>query len=118
MNTPVQARGVRRTISIVPDSLFTLKLNHKEYSYFLEIDRGTEDLSRLTNRARAYANLFADRTPQQRFGIRSFRVLFVTISRTRIENLVERLLKLGQGMSRLDLICFTDFDSCSLASPG
>lgn len=117
MTTYASVRGTRKPLSIIPDALFTLRLNAREYSYFLEIDRGTTDLQRLAMKLEGYSNLFGDKVPQKTFGIRSFRVLLATTSRSRIENLAKKLISLKHRISRADLCCFTDLTICSLRNP-
>ncbi len=117
MTTHVHVNEARRPISVVPDALFTLKLNNKEYSYYLEIDRGTTDLSRLVLKLQGYANLFGDKVPQRTFNIKSFRVLLVTTTRTRIENLAVKLSRLGHRIPRLDLFCFLGIESVTVQTP-
>lgn len=117
MKTYASVRSTRKPLSIIPDALFTLRLNAREYSYFLEIDRGTTDLHRLAMKLEGYSNLFGHKVPQKTFGIRSFRVLLVTTSRSRIENLAKRMISLEHRISRQDLYCFADLTICSLRNP-
>jgi hypothetical protein len=117
LTSTIEVRGMRKTIPIIPDALFTVSMSDKEYSYFLEIDRGTTDLTRIVQKCLGYLNLFNNKVPKNRFEIRSFRVLFVTTSVVRIQNICDRLSRFSSNQSRLDLFHFTDFGSFSLSEP-
>ncbi|WP_164933902.1 replication-relaxation family protein [Bradyrhizobium guangzhouense] len=95
-------RGRKEIFSVVPDGLFGLSFPDGTTSYFLlEIDRGTIPLRRTDTYGTAawrkniefklrtyYEGWRADRHVEQ-FGVKQLRVLWVTSSRVRMENMIQ-----------------------------
>jgi len=117
MKAGIKDKGIIRQISIIPDAYFALKQGERAFHYFLEMDRGTADLKRITLKSRGYLNIWNDKIAQAKLGMRSFRLLYVTASDKRLANIIEQLRKLKSHHHRLDLILMTAADRFSLAKP-
>ncbi len=117
LQTSIDKEGIKRHLSLIPDAFFTVSMAGKDYAYFLEMDMGTTDLTRIVRKCQGYLNLFNEKTPQLKFAIRSFRVLFVTTSSKRTSNILEQIGRIKSKATRLDLFSFTDFNSYSLERP-
>lgn len=117
MKASVNYKGILKQIPIIPDAYFTLKYNERVIYYFLEIDRGTTDLKRIALKCRGYLNIWQENIAQAKFGIRSFRVLYITNTEKRLSNMLNQLEKLKTNHRRLDLIMMADTKAFSLAKP-
>ncbi|MCH8919738.1 MAG: replication-relaxation family protein, partial [Chloroflexi bacterium] len=94
-------------INYTPDGVFALEKNDRTALFFLEIDRGTEVLSNpekgFSKAINFYYNYFISKKfqrYQEDFKcepFRGFRVLFVTTTEVRLENMREALSKAGFG---------------------
>ena len=73
-------------VAIVPDGFFTVQ-GKGPLHYFLEADRSTMTSKRFLRKMRAYWRWWKDGGHQNKFGISRFRVLTLTISEKRKENL-------------------------------
>jgi hypothetical protein len=80
-------RGGQRRVPIVPDSYFLLQTPLGRAPFFLELDRGTETLARFQTKIRAYLAYYASGGYEKRYGTTSLRVLTVTTSEARRDNL-------------------------------
>ena len=104
--TRVSWRGYTGEEGIRPDRIFALMAHGSPApdTFFLENDEGTETIAPSSRRQAPatffrqnsilrkfvlYAATFRNRTHTERFGIPSFRVLFVTTTPTRAENMIE-----------------------------
>jgi hypothetical protein len=118
LNANIRSKvGIIKKVPIIPDGYFKLKHSEKEFHYFLEIDRGTTDLKRITLKYQGYLNIWNDKIAQTKLGIRSFRLLYVTVSDKRLTNMIEQLRKLKSPHHRLDLILLATANQFSLAKP-
>ena len=117
LNTSIKQNGRLMPIRIIPDALFGLKHLGKEYYFFLEIDRGTTDLSRIKSKMRAYLTIWKNKEAVAKLNIRSFRVLFVTKSKKRIQNMLNSFENLKPEFPRSDIIYLTDYEQYSLKNP-
>ena len=106
-----------KTVLIVPDAFFTINGAGQDFSYFLEIDRGTTDHGRLRTKFGAYAALWQSKAASLQLGIRSFRVLYVTTTEKRIQRMLGALQSLNTAGRRVDVFNFTCFERSSLAQP-
>jgi predicted transcriptional regulator len=79
--------GRRQSVSLIPDSYFTLKTPRGYANCFLEVDMGTMALERFKNKVRAYIAYYRSGAFEQRYGARAVRILTVTSSARRLENL-------------------------------
>lgn len=75
---------------IYPDGYLVLTLEHSEkrLHFFLEVDRATMSNSRWQGKIHAYVHFRSSGLSFRHFGTRNFRVLCVTTSRARLENLM------------------------------
>ena len=74
-------------VAIVPDAFFTLEEGDDLMHFFLEADRSTMTLERFLRKISAYWQWWRERGHEKKFSIKSFRVLTITISEERKENL-------------------------------
>ena len=92
-------QDLSQKLSHTPDGVFALQKEGKPALFFVEVDRGTEVLSQedkgFLKAVRFYLNYLVDeQQPYQRYrqdfgceGFKGFRVLFVTTSEKRLENM-------------------------------
>lgn len=107
-----------------PDAYFMLAAGdgHREH-FFLEVDRGTEPITRTTWRRThvyrkfaAYWQVYRTRLAE-RVEIPSFRVLTVTTSETRVENMRTLARAMDPKQKGSALFLFTTFDTITLDEP-
>jgi len=72
---------------MIPDAFFGIKATKGRSYFFLEIDMGTESNQRFGRKIVAYRQYRKTRKYTERYGFKSFRVLTVTTSEQRLENL-------------------------------
>lgn len=80
-------RGRRVRAAVVPDGFFCIRLNNQKKYFFLEADRSTVPSNRFLQKMRAYWEYWKQGRHIQKLGIRAFRVLTVTKTEKRKENL-------------------------------
>ncbi len=83
-----QSNG-QQTKVFAPDAYFRLFRDGKLWAYYLEWDRGTEALGRIRQKAESYAEYWQGGFYTQRYGLKGFRVLWVTTSGERMAMLQE-----------------------------
>jgi hypothetical protein len=83
----VTAGGRRESVPVVPDSFFTVLAHQRRYPFFLELDRGTMTLARFKTKVQGYVAYYRSGAYEQRYGLRSMRVLTVTLGEGRLTNL-------------------------------
>jgi Replication-relaxation len=116
--TPTITIGnIRKVTPIIPDAFFTIRYGGKNFSYFLEIDRGTADLGRIRKKMLAYLGLWHSGVASTKLSIRSFRLLYITSSEKRLENMLSMMLALSQTNRRLGICSLTTFGRYSLYRP-
>lgn len=81
-------KGRKQSVSLIPDSYFTLETPKGKASFFLEMDMGTMTISRFQTKIAAYLAYVQTGLYQERYGTKSLRVLTVTTSGVRAENLL------------------------------
>jgi len=86
----------RRRLTIFPDGFFGIKDAEGEMYFFLEADRSTMSNARYRNKVRAYWLWWRQGGARKLLGIENFRVLTVTLSEQRRDNLV-RVTREGVG---------------------
>jgi hypothetical protein len=79
--------GRRESVPVVPDSYFVVIAHQRRYPFFLELDRGTMTLSRFKTKVQGYMAYHRSGGYEQRYGIRSIRVLTVTLGEQRLLHL-------------------------------
>lgn len=79
--------GKMQSISLIPDSYFLLKTPNGYAHFFLELDRGTMTSKRFKTKVLAYLAYAHTGLAEKRYGTNRFRVLTVTESQRRNDNL-------------------------------
>ena len=74
-------------LPIAPDAFFTIEDKNDLLHFFLEADRSTMPIKRFLDKTRAYWQFWKEEGHKDRFNISVFRVLTITISEKRKENL-------------------------------
>ena len=112
--------GQRQKCGVIPDRVFGLEVNGNQCWYFLEADRDTmpitrSDLDRTSFQRKllAYEATWSQNLHRTRFGWQRFRVLTVTISRQRVQGIIEACQGLAHGHG-----LFLFLDTASLAKHG
>lgn len=80
-------RRAGRSLPVVPDGYFTLKIGDRKACFFLEVDRATMTNRRFGDKMRAYEIYVRTGRYFERYGTRSLRVLVVTTTHQRLANL-------------------------------
>ena len=116
LTVPVIHHGQRQMIGVEPDYAFSLTLPEvKRRAFFLaEIDRGTMPVERrdlkhssILKKLLAYQAFWKAKGHKMTFGWHNFRMLVVTTSAERVENMIEAATGHGQ-INGSPLILFTD----------
>ncbi|MBA7491803.1 hypothetical protein ES702_02351 [subsurface metagenome] len=81
------SQGREWKIAIVPDGFFGIEDPKGKMYFFLEADRSTMTNARFLRKTRAYWTWWKQRRHTKRFGIKAFRVLTITKTKQRKENL-------------------------------
>lgn len=108
----VSANGRSRSVAVIPDSYFVLHLGDRRAHFFLELDRATMSNSRWGERVRAYLAYVQSGKYTERYQTKSLRILTVTTTEQRLQNLKETTQKAGGG----DLFWFTTLEQVSASS--
>ena len=98
---------------VIPDGFFTIKHKGRNYHFFLEADRSTMTSKRYLRKLRAYWLFWKTGGLQRKFSIPRFRVLTLTTSEKRKDNLraLARLADNGRRGSPMFLFtCEKSFD--------
>lgn len=80
------SKGQSHSVSIIPDSYFSIDTPKGKAHFFLEVDRGTMTNSRFQGKVEAYVAYF-QQGYQRRYRTKSLRILTVTLSHQRLINL-------------------------------
>lgn len=89
------ASGRRESVPVVPDSFFTVIAHGRRYPFFLELDRGTMTLARFKTKVQGYTAYYRSGAYQERYGLRSMRVLTVTLGEERLAHLKAATERVG-----------------------
>ena len=86
--------GTPERLPVRPDALFTLDDTSRTRGearahFFLEADRSTATHKRFQSKTRAYWNYFTQGLAEKKYGFKTFRVLTVTLTPERAENLCD-----------------------------
>ena len=112
-------------IGVVPDRLFSLLVaDDMRLNFALELDRGTMDIkskrlvgkSSFRRKLLGYYNLWKSDRHQERWGFKSFRVLTITPSETRLEHMMAAQREIV-GPTGSNLFLFTTPDRLAGRSP-
>jgi len=109
--------AILRKVPLFADGFFGLEVKDRKLYFFVEIDRGTTDNKRFLTKMKGYYHLWLQRRHVKRYGIENFRVLVVTTSKARMENLIQTAKKVRQGNGGSGLFWFTTFDRYSTDIP-
>ncbi len=111
----VQVDGKR--LPIAPDGFFTLETERHYFHYFLEADRSTMTLDRFLNKAKAYWRWWQVEGHERKFNINHFRVLTITISEDRKNNLRKITKKADSRNVGSEMFLFACEKSYNLEKP-
>lgn len=89
--------GRKAKVSLIPDSYFTLEVPQGRASFFLELDRGTMTLGRFQQKILTYKKYFSSGQYQRRYKTKSLRVLTITVSEKRLQNLKRKADEVDGG---------------------
>ncbi len=123
----VRRQGQQRSLTVVPDRIFGLHFldapegKNKAY-FFLEADRATMPVMRkglnqtsFYRKLLAYSETWRQRLHSELYGIKNFRVLSVTSSQARVENLLQAARHVAGGRGS-GLFLFTERDAIDPAT--
>jgi hypothetical protein len=82
-----KTQGNGKTIYFRPDGYGRYWYKDILYSFFLEMDRSTEDNGKFEEKVKSYMEYERSGSYQRKFGVRFFRILVVTTTPKRVENL-------------------------------
>jgi hypothetical protein len=101
-------------VSVIPDSYFAIQsasnTGKSPRHFFLELDRGTEVWKRFRRKVEAYIAYMDSGAYTQRYGTKSLRILTVTESPKRLENL-KQVTEAAGGASRFWFACLSELAS-------
>lgn len=106
----------RRRLTIIPDGFFGIEDTRGLMYFFIEADRSTMSHRRFKDKILAYRQWWRQGGARKRFGIENFRVLTLTVSQKRRDNLVktaQRVVEKG-GYYMFWFCCINEID---LAKP-
>lgn len=96
-------------VGVIPDAYFVLHLGDRRAHFFLELDRATMSNGRWRSRIHSYLDYVQSGRYRERFQTNSLRILTVTTTPQRLENLKKATAQAGGK----DLFWFTTFDQVS-----
>ena len=111
-------------LGVIPDQFFGLRAaDGTKRFFFVEADRGKMPIVRtgprqtsLLQKVQSYMASRLEKTPQERFGIHAFRVIFVVPSEERRRNLLKAVLGLTQGKGS-NLFLYATYDGLKAGNP-
>jgi len=104
-------------VPVAADGFFSLREAKGRMHLFLEADTGSMQIQRFTLKLKAYAAYWRAKKHTNKFGIRFFRVLTVTTSATRKQNLVSAAAAEDDVRALGRMFLFADESALSLSSP-
>jgi hypothetical protein len=104
-------------LPVAPDGFFATRDAQGRTHYFVEADRGTMTLKRFTQKLLAYAAYCKTKRHTEKFKIRHFRVLTVTSSALRCENLTRAAAATPDVRDLARMFLFTSEEKLALACP-
>ena len=102
---------------LIPDALFTIRHGGRDHFFMLEIDRGTIGQKWMLKRYQAYYDWWKTGGHLQDFGITSIRILTVTTSQKRMENLIKGCFHVKAGRAGSALFWFTTIKNVDIFKP-
>lgn len=109
--------GGKRRIPVVPDSFFGIEDPGGKMYFFLEADRSTMTNRRFLKKMRGYWKWWQQGGHREKYGIEAFRVLTVTKSEARKENLRETTRQADDRQDGSLMFWFTARDRYDLEEP-
>lgn len=100
-----------------PDGFFTVKDKGDLLHYFLEADRSTMTTKRFLNKMKAYWQWWLEEKCKDKLSVSKFRVLTITISEKRKENLREITKKANDGKEGSNMFLFACEKNYSIENP-
>ena len=92
----ISVTGAKKKYFVVaPDAFFGIQSGRGKHIFFLEVDMGTETLSRFAEKVTAYKRYWKSRQYTEEYGFNHFRVLTVAESERRLANLIQATGKAG-----------------------
>ncbi len=76
---------------VAPDGVCIFSTGKSTLTFFIELDRGTETLGRVKKKLESYVVAYKSGTLTKAFGINDLRVLIITSSKSRLDNIVDTL---------------------------
>jgi hypothetical protein len=108
--------GKEKRLPIIPDGYFNIEDPNGKIYFFLEADRSTMTNARYFNKMRAYW-IWWQRSGQKNLGIENFRVLTITKTQKRLENLVELTKRINNSQACSYMFWFADISAFSIEKP-
>lgn len=102
---------------LVPDSFFTIEKGDKRGHFFLEADRSTMTLDRFLQKLKTYWEWWRAEKYNERLGISRFRVLTITVSKERKENLLRTAKNADPRRQGSNMFLFLSETEYSLKKP-
>ena len=117
----VSERAGLRRLPVRPDAFFTIADSRRPEGanrahFFLEADRSTATQTRFTNKIRAYWHYLEQGLHTEKFSIKTFRVLTITLTDERAQNLSHLAASLLPERARKYFL-FTSLKAFSLENP-
>ncbi|MCL4473068.1 MAG: replication-relaxation family protein [Actinobacteria bacterium] len=110
----ISVTGAKKKYFVVaPDAFFGIQSGRGKHIFFLEVDMGTETLSRFAEKVTAYKRYWKSRQYTEEYGFNHFRVLTVAESERRLVNLIQATGKAGGRQ----MFLFTTFSEIQRKSP-
>jgi hypothetical protein len=108
--------GKKKRLPIIPDGFFQIEDLNGKMHFFLEADRSTMTNARFFNKMRAYW-LWWKQGGQNQLDIGNFRVLTITKTKLRMENLIEVSKRADDSHKGSYMFWFTPISNYSLVNP-
>ena len=110
----ISMTGAKKKYFVVaPDAFFGIQTGRGKCIFFLEVDLGTETLSRFAEKIIAYKRYWKSRQYTEEYGFNNFRVLTVCESERRLANLRQATGRAGGRQ----MFLFTTFSKIQQFSP-
>ncbi|MHB8181304.1 MAG: replication-relaxation family protein [Acidithiobacillus ferrivorans] len=110
----ISMTGTKKKYFVVaPDAFFGIQSGRGKHIFFLEVDMGTETLSRFAEKVTAYKRYWKSHQYAEEYGFNHFRVLTVAESDRRLVNLIKATGKAGGRQ----MFLFTTFEAIHASNP-
>lgn len=109
----ISVPGAKKYFTVAPDAFFGIQSGRGKHIFFLEVDMGTETLSRFAEKVIAYKRYWKSHKYTEEYGFNHFRVLTVAESERRLKNLIQATGKAGGRQ----MFLFTTFAKIQRTSP-